>query len=152
MKMRLVANLSIFFTGKTRSSFHVLNEQRNNIENRLAELRKLKDMAYIAKEYLLKGELDKIGFLLHESWKEKKKLASNITNYEIDNLYEKAIDSGAIGGKIAGAGAGGFLLLYCPMEKQNSLRNALNGYRELPFLLSRDGSKVIFNIRGYEWK
>jgi D-glycero-alpha-D-manno-heptose-7-phosphate kinase len=90
--------------------------------------------------------------LLHESWQEKKKLASNVSTKDIDVMYERAREAGATGGKIAGAGSGGFLLLYCPRENQNAVREALKEYREMPFLLSRDGSKVIFNMRGYAWK
>lgn len=151
-KRQLVSNLLLYFTAKTRSSSDVLTEQKKNISVRLEELRKLREMAYEAKKQLTDGSADNIGKLLHESWQEKKKLASNISTCEIDELYEKALKAGAVGGKIAGAGSGGFLLLYCPREKQNAVRDALKGYRELPFLLSRDGSKVIFNMRGYEWK
>ncbi len=151
-KRQLASNLLLYFTKKTRSSTDVLTEQKKNISVRLEELRKLRDMAYEAKKYIINGSVDRIGNLLHQSWQEKKKLASNISTSEIDEFYEKALKAGAIGGKIAGAGSGGFLLLYCPREKQNAVRDALKGYRELPFLLSRDGSKVIFNMRGYEWK
>lgn len=146
-KRRLVSNLLTFYTGKTRSSVDVLTEQKKNIAERLEELRRLRDLAYQAKAYVLGGTLDRIGYLLHESWQEKKKLASNITTSLIDELYEKAIKAGAIGGKISGAGSGGFLLLYCTKEKQDSVQSAMNGHKELPLLLSKDGSKVIFNIR-----
>jgi len=152
LKRKLVSNLLIFFTNKTRRSETILSEQKQNINNRLQELRKIRDLAYEAKEALLSGDIDKIGYLLHENWLEKKKLASNISDSEIDLMYEKAINAGALGGKISGAGGGGFLLLYCPREKQNAVRKALSDYRELPFLLSRDGSKIIFNINSYEWK
>ncbi len=67
-------------------------------------------------------------------------------------MYAKALEAGALGGKIAGAGGGGFLLLYCPREKQNNVRKVLIGFREMPFLLEKDGSKVIFNYRRYGWK
>lgn len=151
-KRRLVSNLLIFYTGKTRSSSDVLTEQKRNIDNRLKELTNLRDLAYEAKEHILSGAIDDIGPLMKKGWVEKKKLASNVTNPEIDELYAKAMAAGALGGKISGAGSGGFLLLYCPREAQNSVREAMAGHRELPFLLSRDGSKVIFNNRGYEWK
>ncbi len=151
-KRRLVSNLLVFFTGRTRSSSEVLTEQKNNISERTAELEVLRDLAYEAREHVLKGSLDEIGGLMHRGWEAKKKLASNVTTPAIDALYDRAIEAGALGGKIAGAGSGGFLLLYCPRERQNAVREALGGYRELPFLLSRDGSKVIFNVRGYEWK
>lgn len=151
-KRMLVSNLLLFFTNKTRSSSEVLTEQRKNISERMDELRRLRDIAYEARRIILSGRTDEIGHLLHESWEEKKKLASNVSTKDIDVMYERAREAGAMGGKIAGAGSGGFLLLYCPREKQNAVRAALREYRELPFLLSRDGSKVIFNMRGYAWK
>ncbi len=151
-KRRLVSNLLIFYTGKTRSSSNVLTEQKNNIGQRLRELGTIKELAFEAKEHILAGDIDDIGALMQKGWEAKKKLASNVTTPEIDELYAKAIVAGALGGKISGAGSGGFLLLYCPREVQNSVREAMNGHMELPFLLSRDGSKVIFNNRGYEWK
>lgn len=151
-KRMLVSNLLLFFTNKTRSSSEVLTEQRKNISERMDELRRLRDIAYEARGIILSGRTDEIGHLLHESWQEKKKLASNVSTKDIDVMYERAREAGATGGKIAGAGSGGFLLLYCPRENQNAVREALKEYRELPFLLSRDGSKVIFNMRGYAWK
>ncbi len=151
-KRMLVSNLLLFFTNKTRSSSEVLTEQRKNISERMDELRRLRDIAYEARRIILSGRTDEIGHLLHESWEEKKKLASNVSTKDIDVMYERAREAGATGGKIAGAGSGGFLLLYCPRENQNAVREALKEYRELPFLLSRDGSKVIFNMRGYAWK
>ncbi len=151
-KRMLVSNLLLFFTNKTRSSSEVLTEQRKNISERMDELRRLRDIAYEARRIILSGRTDEIGHLLHESWQEKKKLASNVSTKDIDVMYERAREAGATGGKIAGAGSGGFLLLYCPRENQNAVREALKEYREMPFLLSRDGSKVIFNMRGYAWK
>ncbi|MBC7224740.1 MAG: GHMP kinase, partial [Anaerolineae bacterium] len=76
-----------------------------------------------------------------------KQFASKITNPQIDDMYTTARKAGALGGKIAGAGGGGFLLLYCPRERQADVRAALHGFRELPFHLESDGTKVIFNIR-----
>lgn len=151
-KRRLVSNLMLFYTGKTRSSSCVLTEQRNNIASRSDVLRRLKDMAYEAKKHVTNCSIDEIGHLLNKSWVEKKRLATNITTAEIDEIYERAVRNGAIGGKIAGAGSGGFMLLYCPMGKQNAVREAMKDLRELPFILSRNGSKVIFNMREYEWK
>ena len=85
--------------------------------------------------------------MLHQSWELKKRLAGTITNGIIDELYEMARGAGAIGGKIAGAGGGGFLLLYVPLERQNQVRMKLNRLQELPFRLEADGTKVIFNYR-----
>ena len=137
-------NLMLFFTGITRKSAKILKEQKSNIDQRLAILGQLKEMAQVARRDLVAGKIDTIGELLHESWQMKKQLASTISNGAIDDIYTQAREAGAIGGKITGAGGGGFLLLYCPYEKQEIVRDAL-GLQELPFKIERDGSKVIFN-------
>jgi D-glycero-alpha-D-manno-heptose-7-phosphate kinase len=77
----------------------------------------------------------------------KKKLAGNVSNGQINEMYDAARSAGAIGGKIAGAGGGGFLLLYVPYERQNAVRTALKGLQELSFRLESDGTKIIFNYR-----
>lgn len=137
----------LFFTGVSRRADNILKEQKENIRDRIAILREIKQMVYEARRVLDDGDFDTFGRLLHESWKLKKSLAGSITNGAIDDLYELARRNGAIGGKITGAGGGGFLLLYVPYEKQLSVRNALCGLRELPFRLESDGTKVIFNYR-----
>jgi D-glycero-alpha-D-manno-heptose-7-phosphate kinase len=104
-------------------------------------------MAYAARQELEAGNVDVIGELLHTSWELKKTLATQITNKSIDHVYDNARRAGAIGGKITGAGGGGFLLLYCPHEKQDAVRGALSRLQELPFGLENDGSKVIFNYK-----
>ncbi|MFN2123585.1 MAG: GHMP kinase, partial [Candidatus Promineifilaceae bacterium] len=96
---------------------------------------------------LVAGDLDAIGTLLHESWLLKKSLAGGVSNGAIDEMYTAAKEAGALGGKVTGAGGGGFLILYCPHERQERVRQALSGLQELPFLLENDGSKVIFNYR-----
>jgi D-glycero-alpha-D-manno-heptose-7-phosphate kinase len=105
----------------------------------------MKQIAYTAREKMLAGDIDAIGNLLDESWQLKKRLASNISNGSIDDLYGKAMKAGALGGKVTGAGGGGFLLFYCKPEYQESLRFALGDLHELPFRLEPNGSKVIFN-------
>jgi D-glycero-alpha-D-manno-heptose-7-phosphate kinase len=107
----------------------------------------LKEMAYLGRELLEKGALDEFGRLLHEGWQLKKSLASRISNPSIDMQYARAREAGAIGGKITGAGGGGFLLLYCPRGKLDSVREAMGELTELPFHLEPDSSKVIFNYR-----
>lgn len=147
LKRQLNQNLMIFFTGKTRTSASILTEQQNNIDDRMAILRKMKDIAALAHQELCDGNIDSLGHLLHESWILKKQLASQISNGSIDDLYESALNAGAIGGKIAGAGGGGFLLLYCPYEKQKAVRSALAHLQEMPFRFEPDGTKVILNYR-----
>ncbi len=137
----------LFFTGVSRRADNILKEQKENIKDRITILREIKQMVHEARKILDNGDFDTFGRLLHESWSLKKGLAGSITNGAIDDMYELARRNGAIGGKITGAGGGGFLLLYVPYEKQLSVRNALCELRELPFRLESDGSKVIFNYR-----
>lgn len=146
-RRRLNDSLMLFFTGVTRSSDKILSEQKRNIDGRWNILRQLKNMAFEARQELENGNLDSIGELLHESWELKKQLATQISNPVIDQMYATARNAGAIGGKITGAGGGGFLLLYCPYGKQDAVRAALSRLVELPFKLEHDGSKVIFNYK-----
>jgi D-glycero-alpha-D-manno-heptose-7-phosphate kinase len=149
VRRRLDQNLMLFFTNRTRRSETILTEQVANINDRLSVLRKMKSLALEARECICGGALDDFGAILHQGWGLKKRLASKISDSEIDEIYETARKAGAIGGKITGAGGGGFLLLYCPREKQDHVRAALRNLPELPFHLERDGTKVIFNYRNY---
>ena len=140
-------NFLLFFTGVSRSSSSILTEQRSNIKDRFGELREIKHMAHQSRDYIEAENFDALGELMHQSWELKKRLAGTISNGHINDMYEAARNAGAIGGKIAGAGGGGFLLLYVPYERQNKVRSALNGLQELPFRLEADGTKIIFNYR-----
>lgn len=135
----------LFFTNSTRKSESILTEQNSNISNNISALREMRDMAITAKRLVESGQFESFGRMLHDAWSMKKKLAKNISNPEIDLMYENARHAGAIGGKITGAGGGGFMLLYCPLEKQRAVRSALSGYHELPISLESTGSKVIFS-------
>jgi D-glycero-alpha-D-manno-heptose-7-phosphate kinase len=145
-KRVFVSNLLLFYTNRTRKADTILKEQKANIADHIAELCHLRDLAYEGRQALLEGNFDRIGELLHENWLLKRRLANGISDPQIEEMYETARAAGALGGKITGAGGGGFLLIYCPREKQNAVRAALSQYRELPFMLSRDGSRIIFNI------
>jgi D-glycero-alpha-D-manno-heptose-7-phosphate kinase len=140
-------NFLLFFTGVTRDSSSILAEQERNVGNRIGELREIKQMAAEARSDIEKGNFDNLGVLIHQSWELKKRLAGMISNGRINDLYDTARRAGAIGGKITGAGGGGFLLLYVPYECQKNVRAALRGLQELPFRLEADGTKVIFNYR-----
>jgi D-glycero-alpha-D-manno-heptose-7-phosphate kinase len=140
-------NFLLFFTGVGRKSSTILNEQKSNIKDRSIELREMKQMAYQARSYIEAENFDALGDLMHQSWELKKRLAGKISNGQINNLYDMARSAGAIGGKIAGAGGGGFLLLYVPYERQNKVRKVLEDLQELPFRLESDGTKIIFNYR-----
>jgi D-glycero-alpha-D-manno-heptose-7-phosphate kinase len=142
-------NFMLFFTGMSRNSSSILKEQVGNLKDRLNELREIKQMAYEARCAIETENFDVLGALLHQSWELKKRLAGTISNGRINEMYETARSAGAIGGKIAGAGGGGFLLIYVPLECQNKVRTALQGLQELPFRLESDGTKVIFNYRRF---
>ena len=144
---RLNESLLLFFTGVTRQADSILGEQKRNINDRMAILREMKQMAYTARDELRAGNLEAMGRLLHEGWQLKKQLASQISNGAIDEMYQTARRAGALGGKITGAGGGGFLLLYCRPERREAVRDALKPLQELPFQLERDGTKVILNYR-----
>lgn len=149
--VRLNSRLLLFYLNKTRKSASILEEQKLNISRCLDSLRALRDLAFRLREELRAGNFDLLGELLHQGWLEKRSLAGQISNDEIDGLYKKALDAGALGGKVPGAGGGGFLLLYVPPDRQEKVRKSLAGLKELPFTLEPDGSKVIFNQRR-SWK
>ncbi|RMF47694.1 MAG: GHMP kinase, partial [Anaerolineae bacterium] len=147
LKTRLNENLLLFYTGLRRRSASVLEEQEENVKARLSILRRMKQIALVARRELEAGHLDALGVLLDESWQLKKQLASRISNGQIDAWYQAARKAGALGGKITGAGGGGFFLVYAPYECRQAVREALSDLREMPFRLEPDGSKVIFNYR-----
>ena len=146
-RKQLNHNFLLFFTGITRKASTILTEQKSNITGKIDVLSGMRDMAYEGRSALIEGQFDALGEIMHRGWLLKKQMASNVSNGQIDEMYEAARKAGALGGKVAGAGGGGFLLLYCPRNKQDDVRAALSGLRELPFHFEQDGSKVIFNYR-----
>jgi D-glycero-alpha-D-manno-heptose-7-phosphate kinase len=145
------SNILLFYTDLTRKSASILKKQKADTVHNLSTLIKMRDQVYRFKENLESHiNLDSLGKILHDTWTYKKKLANNISNEKIEKMYNTAVSAGAIGGKISGAGGGGFLMLYVPREKQNIVRRALSEHREFPFMLEPFGSKIIFNIqKGY---
>jgi len=148
----LDARLHLFFTGRTRKADAILKEQKAKTGDRFTQLDGIKELALELKPALERGEYDRLGELLHVNWELKRQLASGISDSAIDDMYAQARMHGALGGKICGAGGGGFLLLYCPIERQERLEKGMGGYRAMPFRLEPDGSKVIFNYRRDTWK
>lgn len=138
-------HLMLFYTNSTRRSETILAEQQANTNGRMDVLRAMKDLAHQGRSVLQSGDVETFGRLLHQGWELKKQMASKITNSAIDEIYHKARQAGATGGKITGAGGGGFLLLFCPLSRQDRVRTALTGLRELPFRLEPEGTKVIFH-------
>ncbi|HID12166.1 MAG TPA: GHMP kinase [Candidatus Latescibacteria bacterium] len=148
---KLGSNLLLFYTHRTRKAETILKQQRENTPERLDVLRRMKALVFHAKEAIVNHGFDELGHILRQGWELKKQLAEGISDPGLDALYDRALKAGATGGKISGAGGGGFLLLYVPRHKHDGVRRAMEelSLRELPFMLEQDGSKVIFNIRRY---
>ncbi len=146
-KRRFSESLMLFYTGITRNADKILLEQKDNIAEKLLTLDKMKAQADEIHNALIDGNLNRIGRVMDAGWRHKKLLATTISNSSINAYYEAALDAGAIGGKVAGAGGGGFLLLFCTPDRQAHVRQALSSLRELPIGLERDGTKVILNAR-----
>jgi len=151
---RLQESLLMLYTGLVRSADDILEEQSRNTqtdEEKRAGLRRMVRLAEQMREALLRNDLDGFGDVLHAGWMEKRKLASGITKPCIDEWYERARAHGAIGGKILGAGGGGFLLLYAPPERHPQICEALPELRPIDFHFSPQGSKLIYvEENGYE--
>ncbi len=144
-RKELEANLMLFYTGVTRSSNTVLAKQNSRTELNVPLLDRLAEMALQMRNVIGgTGDLNEVGELLDENWELKKQLAQGISNDSIDELYAAARSAGAVGGKITGAGGGGFLLLYCPRDRHGSVRAALSEFRESRFRFEPHGSQIIF--------
>lgn len=144
-KAELSRRLMLFFTGSTRQASQVLSRQGARTEANRPTLRQLCQIAWGMREVLTEGhDLNCFGHLLHEAWETKKALESSISNPVIDRHYSLARDAGALGGKLLGAGNGGFLLFYCEPHHQDSVREALGELVEMPFGFSPQGAKVIY--------
>lgn len=141
----LFDHVLMFWTGHQRDTSTVLSEQKMKTHRNMESLRQIRDLALRLRNLLMEGEVDaeQFGRILHENWLLKRKLASTISNQNIDMWYEKAIAAGAWGGKICGAGGGGFLLFVVQPEAQNRVRMALNNLMEISVLPEVHGSRVL---------
>jgi D-glycero-alpha-D-manno-heptose-7-phosphate kinase len=143
--------IMLFYTGITRSADPILAEQNANVAVTRPQLDVLRDLAGFAVERLRDGDVDCIGPAIRESWEAKRKLASGVSNSQIDQAVTLALGAGASGAKLTGAGGGGFLLVICPMERQRAVRESLAHMRELPVKLDRLGSRVVLNVLRDIW-
>lgn len=143
----LEGNLLLFYTGLTHSAGEILKEQSRNVaseEQKYQNLVRMTELAHEMRKSVVTGNLDEFGRILNENWLLKRELASSISNDRIGKYYDLAMESGALGGKLLGAGGGGFLLFYCPKERQKRLRSALSDLWELPFAMETSGTKIIY--------
>jgi D-glycero-alpha-D-manno-heptose-7-phosphate kinase len=142
----------LFYTGLTRSSNELLESQRQATERGDAavveSLHQTKELGYRIKEALEKGDLEGFGLLLDEHWENKKRRSSKISDPRLDQIYEIARGCGGLGGKIMGAGGGGFFMFYCPNQSKARVRKALaeQGLREMPYDFDFEGAKVLVNF------
>jgi D-glycero-alpha-D-manno-heptose-7-phosphate kinase len=141
---RVQRSLLLLYTGRQRSADDVLRSQRRAVANGRAApaLSKMRDLAFELRERLGSNDADSVGPLLHENWEMKRGLSDGITDSTVDRWYELARRAGATGGKILGAGGGGFLLLFAPPERQNAVRAALPALREVPLKFSAQGTHI----------
>ena len=143
----LQSRLIFFYTGITRSASDLLQEQSRRTSKPSASSRGIATMAAMAVEgfdALCAGQIEVIGRMLHEAWQIKRSLSANITNGVVDDAYAAAIAAGAEGGKLLGAGGGGFLMFFAEPERHKAVRAALGDLRETPFRFEPQGSSIIF--------
>ena len=144
-KKQLNDNLMLFFTGFVRFSGDVMCEQIKKAKKNTADLKEMAAMVDEGERILVgSGDLGDFGRLLNHSWQLKRSLSNNVTTDAIDDIYDRARKAGAIGGKLLGAGAGGFMLLYVEPEKQQSVKEELHEFMNIPFEFESSGTKVIY--------
>lgn len=141
---KLNQRLIMFYTGVSRDANIILSDQKKNASINIQSLEKMKEQAlYLKGSIQRNGITDELGELLHQGWMEKKSISKLISNIVIDDAYDRARRAGAIGGKLLGAGGGGFLLLYCNEHAQDEVRRAL-GLKEVDFRITNHGSRVVY--------
>jgi D-glycero-alpha-D-manno-heptose-7-phosphate kinase len=143
-KRELNDNLIMFFTGFSRFSSDIQVSTEKSLAEKTAELKELHALVYEAENALHRKDFDEFGKLLDYTWRLKRGISSGISTTAIDSIYEIALKNGATGGKLLGAGGGGFLLFYCEKERQRALIDALNGLLYIPFKFETTGTQVIY--------
>ena len=146
VKAQLERNLILLYTGTKHSASAILQEQGKEMQrlDKQQVMHKMVEMAYELKDVLEHNQIDDFGRILNEGWLLKRSLANSISNTLVDTLYNSGIEAGALGGKLLGAGGAGFVLFYCPEEKQTAFREKMSAYTEMPFKFENYGSKIIY--------
>ena len=145
-KNQLEKNLLLVYTGTKHSASDILKEQGKEMRrlDKQQVMHRMVEMAYELKEVLEQGRLDDFGHILNEGWLLKRSLADSISNSLVDTLYNQGMAAGALGGKLLGAGGAGFVLFYCPEERQADFRARMSAYTEMPFRFENEGSRIIY--------
>ena len=144
---KLQESILIFYTGRTRSASTLLREQSKSMDNSVkrALINEMVKLACDLKYILENEDLDSVGELLDKNWRLKSQLVSGISDIQIDDWYQRGIKAGAKGGKLLGAGYGGFLMFFVPLEKQANVIKALSDLKTIPFSFNNSGSEIVFN-------
>lgn len=140
-------HLMVFYTGLHRSAASVLKGQQSELKQRKPKQRlmaRMVELASVLRRELQANHLPAFGEIIHENWELKRQLSTGITNPSIDRWYERARKAGAVGGKLLGAGSGGFLMFFVPLERQEAVQRALSDLRLIDFGFEPQGSKIIF--------
>ena len=143
----LEEQILVFYTGITRTASTVLKTQQEAVgaqKTKQQAMQRMVELAHVMKAALQKNELGAFGEILHENWELKRSLTSGISSAQIDQWYDKGRRAGAIGGKLLGAGSGGFLMFYAPVERHASIVKSLKPLRRVGFRFEPQGSKIIF--------
>jgi len=147
---KLNSNLILLYTGLKRTANDIAKKYVDKLQTtKKSHIIEISSFVNDAEKIIKSGDLNDFGRLLHESWLVKKKLSSSITNSKIDNIYNEAIRKGALGGKLLGAGGGGFLVFYVPYYKQNSFIKSFKKFITIPFNFSSEGSTIMFKKFNY---
>jgi D-glycero-alpha-D-manno-heptose-7-phosphate kinase len=151
---KFASSILLYFTGITRSADAILNRQKSNMDDddKRTVMQSMVDLVEPFADAMEKGHIEDCGRLLARNWELKQQMAHGISNPVIDAMNGRAMAAGALAGKVCGAGGGGFLLLVVSRENQNRVFEAMEEFRELPFMIEECGSKVIFDDRSYSSK
>ena len=140
-------SLMLFFSGIKRKAQDIESKKISNIKNNIENLNEIKKITYQAYEKLIiNNNLESFGKMLNDTWNLKKKLETSVSNNIIDEMYTLAIQAGALGGKLLGAGGGGFMLFYVPKDKQDKVKIALKYFHEVDFSFTKKGSEILQSI------
>jgi len=146
-RAELERRLVLFYTGVTRKAVEVLSEQRRNLRTNpqsFETLRRMRDQADELRGALGQGDIAAVGRLMHEGWMLKRQMAASVSNPFFDGIYERGRAAGAVGGKLLGAGGGGFFLFYVEPDRREAVIQALQDLRHLDFRLERQGTRIIY--------
>ncbi len=142
-RSQLESRLMLFFTGLQRNASDIAAAQVANADRKHRELSAIVGLVPQVVSCLARGEISSFGPFLHEAWMLKRELAENVSNEKIDDIYRRATEAGAKGGKLLGAGSGGFFLFYVPVQSQPAVRAALGDLLEIPFKFGSEGSRIV---------